>query len=108
MKIVLAGGTGQVGTLLGRAFQAAGHEVVALSRQPRAAPWRVLVWDAETLGPWATELDGADVVVGLAGRNVNCRYTPENRRLIMDSRVNSARVVGRAIAQAARPPRVWL
>jgi uncharacterized protein len=108
MKIVLAGGTGQVGILLARAFQAGGHEVVALSRQPRAAPWRVVPWDAETIGPWATEFEAADVVVGLAGRNVNCRYTPENRRLIMDSRVASTRVVGAAIARAARPPRLWL
>src|SRR5258708_20814532 len=103
MKIVLAGGTGQVGVLLGRAFQAGRHEVVALSRQPRAATWRVVAWDAETLGPWAAEFEGADVVIGLAGRNVNCRYTPKNRRLIMDSRVASARVVGTALPQAARP-----
>jgi uncharacterized protein (TIGR01777 family) len=70
--------------------------------------WRVVAWDAATLGPWAAELDGADVVIGLAGRNVNCRYTPENRRLIMDSRVNATRVLGRAIAAAAHPPRAWL
>ncbi len=108
MKIILAGGTGQVGMLLGRALTAGGHDVVAFSRQPRPAPWRVVSWDAETLGPWAAELDGADVVIGLAGRNVNCRYTPENRRLILDSRVNSTRVLGRAIAQCAQPPRAWL
>jgi len=59
-------------------------------------------------GPWTRELDGADVVVNLAGRSVNCRYTPANRRAIKESRVNSTRVVGEAIAGAARPPRVWL
>jgi len=64
--------------------------------------------DAERLGPWTRELDGADVVVNLAGRSVNCRYTVENRRAIKDSRVNSTRVVGEAIAGAARPPRLWL
>ena len=108
MKMVLAGGTGQVGMLLARAFHAGGHEVVALSRHPRAAPWRVVPWDAETVGPWAAEFEAADVVIGLAGRNVNCRYTPENRRLIMDSRVKSTRAVGSAIASTSRPPRVWL
>ncbi|HUQ84520.1 MAG TPA: TIGR01777 family oxidoreductase [Gemmatimonadaceae bacterium] len=108
MRIVLAGGTGQVGTLLARAFRADGHEVTVLSRQAGTAPWRVVQWDARTLGPWWHELDGADVVVGLAGRNVNCRYTPENRREIFDSRVESARVVGQAIARCQRPPRVWL
>jgi len=65
-------------------------------------------WDARTLGAWASEIDGADVVVNLAGRNVNCRYTPANRQAIMDSRVDSTRVVGQAIAKAKRPPRVWL
>jgi uncharacterized protein (TIGR01777 family) len=108
MKIVLPGGSGQVGTLLARAFVADGHEVVVLSRQPVQALWRVVRWNAETLGAWAAEIDGADVVVNLAGRSVNCRYTAQNRRLIKESRVNSTRAVGRAIASAARPPRVWL
>ena len=108
MRIVLPGGTGQVGTLLARAFQADGHDVVVLSRRPVRTPWRVVTWDARTLGPWFSELDGADVVIGLAGRNVNCRYTPENRRAIFDSRVESARVVGQAIARCNRPPAVWL
>jgi len=109
MKIVLPGGSGQVGTVLARAFHAAGHEVVVLSRRPGTGrPWRVVGWDAETVGGWAAELDGADAVINLAGRSVNCRYTPANRRVILDSRVNSARAVGAAVARAARPPRVWL
>jgi hypothetical protein len=109
MKIVIPGGTGQVGTLLARAFAKEGHDVVVLSRgQTKADSWRVVPWDAASLGIWANELEGADAVINLAGRNVNCRYTAENRRLIMDSRVNSARVVGEAIARCSRPPRVWL
>ena len=79
-----------------------------LSRAPQKAPWLVVAWDANTPGPWTRELDGADVVVNLAGRSVNCRYTPANQRAIKESRVNSTRVVGEAIAGAARPPRVWL
>ena len=79
-----------------------------LSRALQRAPWRVAAWDAARLGPWTRELEGADVVVNLAGRSVNCRYTPANRRAIKESRVNSTRVVGEAIAGAARPPRVWL
>lgn len=108
MKIVLPGGTGQVGTMLARAFTAAGHEVTVLSRNPTPAPWRVVAWDAKTVSGWAAELDGADAVINLAGRNVNCRYTAANRRLILESRVDSTRAVGRAIAVAAHPPRVWL
>jgi hypothetical protein len=94
--------------VLARAFHAVGHEVVVLSRQPGNWIWRSVKWDAESLGDWAAELDGADAVINLAGRSVNCRYTPENRRLILESRVNSTRVVGLAIAQASRPPRIWL
>jgi uncharacterized protein (TIGR01777 family) len=108
VKIVLPGGSGQVGTVLARAFAGDGHEVVVLSRAGTAAAGRAVRWDATSLGPWAQELEGADVVVNLAGRNVNCRYNEANRRAIMDSRVDSTRLLGQAIAQAQRPPRVWL
>lgn len=108
MKVVIPGGSGQVGTILARAFHQAEHEVVILSRRPAKAAWRVMEWDAQTLGEWATALEGADVVINLAGYNVNCRYNTENRRLIKESRVNSTRVVGDAIARASSPPRVWL
>ena len=86
MKIVIPGGSGQVGTLLARAFVADGHEVVVLSRHEGNAPWRVVRWDAEAVGDWAAELDGADVVINLAGRSVNCRYNAANRRAIRESR----------------------
>lgn len=109
MKIVIPGGSGQVGTILARAFHKRGDEVVVLSRtQTNALPWRVVAWDGETLGEWTAEIENANVVVNLAGQSVNCRYTAENRRVIIDSRVNSTRVVGQAIAQADNPPRVWL
>lgn len=109
MKIIIPGGTGQIGEMLARAFQAAGYEVVLFSRSPSsAAPWRTVKWDAETLGDWTAEIDGADVVINLAGRSVNCRYTPENRRLIQESRVRSTTVVGEAIARASHPPALWL
>ncbi len=108
MKVVIAGGAGQVGTVTARAFQRDGHEVVVLSRKPISAAWRVAEWDGKSFGAWVEDVDGADVILNLAGRSVNCRYTPENRRLIMDSRVDSTRVIGQAIAQASRPPKVWL
>ena len=109
MRIVLPGGTGQVGTILARSLRAEGHDVVILSRSPARSPYAaVFHWDARTLGPWKAVIDGADVVINLAGRNVNCRYNDANRRAIMDSRVESTRVLGEAIARAARPPRVWL
>jgi uncharacterized protein (TIGR01777 family) len=108
MKIVIPGGTGQVGTLLARALVADGHEPVVLSRNPGKAPWRVARWDPEKVSDSAAEIDGADVVINLAGQSVNCRYNARNRRRIKESRINSTRAVGQAIAQAARPPRLWL
>lgn len=108
MKIIIPGGSGQVGSILARTFQADGHEVVVLSRSAAKADWRVEKWDAETIGDWAREFENADVIVNLAGRSVNCRYTPGNRREIIESRVKSTKIVGKAIAKAETPPRVWL
>ncbi|BBC91985.1 MULTISPECIES: TIGR01777 family oxidoreductase [Streptomyces] len=106
MKIVIPGGTGQIGTVLKRALDAAGHEVVVLTRRPERAG--EIEWDGRTPGPWTAAVDGSDVVINLAGRSVSCRYTAAHLREMMESRVDSARVVGAAIAGAARPPRVWL
>ncbi len=110
MRIVIPGGSGQVGSILARVFHRDGHEVTVLSRVPAASasPWATARWDGATLGPWADALDGSDVVVNLAGHSVDCRYGETNRRLIMSSRIDSTRVVGEAIRRASRPPRVWL
>jgi uncharacterized protein len=108
MKIVIPGGTGQVGTVLANAFHGQGHEVVVLSRKPPKTPWRCVEWDGRRLSSWAWEVRDADVVINLAGRSVNCRYGPENRRAILESRIQSTEVVGEAIAMASRPPRLWL
>jgi uncharacterized protein (TIGR01777 family) len=108
MKVVIPGGSGQVGTILARALHRDGHDVVVLSRGRDTQPWRVAAWDGETLGNWQRDVDGCDVVINLAGRNVNCRYTAANRDEIMQSRVLSTRVVGQAIAAATCRPRVWL
>src|SRR5262245_45149740 len=105
-KIVLPGGSGLIGTALAKSFHPEGHEVVVLSRNPQPAPWRTIPWDGRTLGEWAKEIDGADIVINLAGKNVNCRYTQPNRHEIVASRTQSTHAVGEAIALAKRPPRV--
>ncbi|WUH99709.1 DUF1731 domain-containing protein [Spirillospora sp. NBC_00431] len=106
MKVVIPGGTGQVGAILDRALTAAHHDVVVLTRRPRRD--REIRWDGETPGPWVEAIDGSDLVINLAGRSVSCRYTPASLQAMMDSRVRSTEVVGEAIAAAARPPRVWM
>ena len=108
LRIVIPGGSGQVGNVLARHFHGQGHSVTVLSRQPVSAPWPVLPWNGRDLGSWTQSIDGADLVINLAGRSVNCRYTPKNRREIMESRTLSTRAVGRAIAQAATPPALWM
>ena len=109
-KLILAGGSGFLGGELAEHFSARGWEVVVLTRSPksRTNSAREVAWDAATIGDWSRELEGATAVVNLTGRSVDCRYTAKNRREIMDSRVNSTRVVGQAIALCKTPPRVWL
>ena len=58
-------------------FHGVGHEVVVLGRSPEKREWRTAKWDGKTLGPWASEIDGSDVVINLSGRSVNCRYNAE-------------------------------
>ena len=107
-RIVIPGGSGRVGLVLARYFHTTGDAVIVLSRNPRAEAWPVVEWNGRDLGPWAQTLDGAHVVINLTGRNVDCRYSEANRREIMDSRVCATQVIGRAIAQAVHPPRLWM
>jgi uncharacterized protein (TIGR01777 family) len=82
------------------------HEMAIVTRNPKA-PSHVK-WDGKTLGEWTTTLEGVDAVINLAGRRVHCRYNADNLREMMDSRIDSTRVLGDAIAQCSNPPRVWL
>jgi uncharacterized protein len=105
MKIVIAGGTGHLGLILTKALRDRGDDVVILSRKIEA---HATLWDGRTLGLWTRQIDGADVVINLAGRSVDCRYDERHRTEIIDSRVDSTRVLGEAIALAASPPATWL
>lgn len=85
-------------------FEKNGYQVVSISRTGIGD----VRWDARTLGPWAQELEGAALLVNLAGRTVDCRYTAANRQEIMASRIDSTRVLGMAVAACQNPPKVWL
>jgi len=108
LRIIMPGGSGHIGRILARHFHDQGHSVTVICRHPCRAEWKVVQWNGCDLGPWALAIDGADVVINLAGRSVNCRYTAANRREIKNSRVFSTHVVGEAIARAGKPPRLWL
>jgi uncharacterized protein (TIGR01777 family) len=99
--------------MLARHFHAQGHEVTVLSRTPRSAPsrsapWRVVSWDGLTPGDWIADVAHSDLCINLAGRSVNCRYTPANRRSIYDSRVQTTRLLNEVIAGLKHPPRLWI
>jgi len=107
-RIVLAGGSGFLGRALAGELARAGYEVIVLARKAGKSSTRVrqVVWDGRTQGEWARELEGAAAVVNLAGRSVDCRHTPKNRREIVESRVRSVEAVGRAIRACEVPPKV--
>ena len=105
-RIILAGGSGFLGQALTKHFTARGCDVIVLTRHPTKA--NETAWDGETLGDWVRQIAGADVVINLCGRSVDCRYTAANRRILIDSRVKPTRVLGEAIARSTTPPSLWL
>ena len=119
-RVCLAGGNGFIGRTLASHFLARGDEVSVLTRSPAEAedtddgnPSPLQIgWDGRTLGPWADEVRRCDVLVNLAGKSVDCRYTPANRRATYDSRLDSTAVLAEAIrtggAGGADRPAVWL
>jgi uncharacterized protein (TIGR01777 family) len=108
LRVIIPGGSGQVGHILARHFHARGDSVVVLSRTTIPSPWRVVAWDGVRLGSWVRELENADVLINLAGRSVNCRYDCSNRREIMESRTQSTQIIGEAIRQTKHAPRIWM
>lgn len=108
-RIILAGGSGFVGQALAPVLVAKGYDVVVLGRSAahRKDGVDYLQWDGKTVGRWSSALEGAQALVNLTGKNINCRHTSENRREIIRSRVDSVRVLGEAIANCATPPKVF-
>ncbi|HEU4324409.1 MAG TPA: TIGR01777 family oxidoreductase [Roseiflexaceae bacterium] len=109
-RIVLAGGSGFLGQALATHFATQGYEMVSLTRSPatQPGPARAVAWDGFSLGPWRRELDGAAALINLAGKSVNCRYTPANRREIVASRVNSVELLAQALRGCRTPPPIWV
>lgn len=109
-RIVIAGGSGFLGTSLAAHLAGLGAEVVVLARHtpPVRGPWRYVAWDARTLGDWHQELNGAAGLVNLAGRSVDCIKTPDHQDEILRSRVDATRVLGQAVRAIAVPPPVWV
>jgi uncharacterized protein len=100
-KIVLAGGTGYIGNYLAEQFTKAGREVVVISRQKNTVQWS----DTDAI---IRALDGSEMLINLAGKSVNCRYTEENKKAILLSRTETTRALGNAVLQCKNPPALWI
>lgn len=110
-RIILAGGSGFLGRALAAKLEGLGAEPVVLSRTPNRynGAGRALFWDGRTLaGDWKTEIDGAEAIINLTGKNVNCRPTARNREVILQSRVDSVCLLGQAVRAVRSPPAVWI
>ena len=108
-KVIIAGGSGFLGQKLARSLISDGYEIVVLGRQdhgPKLAG-RFVQWDGKSLGDWASELEGSIALFNLAGHSVDCRYTPENKALILNSRVDATSILGQAVADCRKPPSAW-
>ena len=109
-RIILAGGSGFVGQALAPVLLANGYSIVVLGRGPARREGGVdyAQWDGRTVGAWASVIDGAEAIVNLTGKNINCRHNVENRREIIRSRMDSVRVLGEATTSCAKPPMVFV
>ena len=109
-KLIIAGGTGFLGSVIIDHYSTQFDEIVLLSRKraPQKNNVSTKIWDASTFSGWEKELENADVLINMTGRSVDCRYNQKNKDLILNSRVNSTQILGEAIAQCVNPPQVWI
>lgn len=109
-KIVIAGGTGFLGSCLAKHFTNTDDRVIILTRGASGTigPIEFKQWDGRTLGTWADCLESADVLINLNGKSVDCRYTEKNKKLICATRIDATAVLGQAIQQCKQPPKLWI
>ncbi|MDG4945936.1 TIGR01777 family oxidoreductase [Weeksellaceae bacterium KMM 9713] len=108
-KMVLSGGTGYLGSLIQDYFKNE-YEIYILTRSERESKGNIhfVQWDSKNLGDWTNVLENADVLINLAGMNINTRFTEENKKKLLSSRINSTEALGKAIEQCEVPPKMWL
>jgi uncharacterized protein (TIGR01777 family) len=109
-KIVMAGGTGFLGSCLTSHFVNAQDRVIVLTRSASRTNGSVeyIQWDGRTLGEWKECLENAEVLINLNGKSVDCRYTEKNKKLIYSTRLEATAVLGQAIQQCKQPPKLWI
>ncbi|MCD8741150.1 TIGR01777 family oxidoreductase [Mucilaginibacter roseus] len=109
-KVILAGGSGYLGTVLAAHFSKLAKEVIIFTRnpQPQNGNITMVYWNGRTLGDWAVHLEDSDVLINLAGKSVNCRYNKKNKAEIFSSRLNATRILGEALLLTDNKPKVWI
>ena len=109
-KIVIAGGTGFLGSCLKDYYAGTDTHLVILTRRLSRTEGNVsyVQWDGKSPGRWCQEIEGADALINLNGKSVDCRYNNKNKALIYSSRLDATRALGDAVLNCARPPRVWI
>jgi uncharacterized protein (TIGR01777 family) len=108
MKIIITAANGFMGEYLVNYFSKT-HEVVAIVRKSMTFEnAKTCLWDGKNADDWANELEGADVLINLAGKSVNCRYNGVNKAAIYASRLESTTVLGKAIEACENPPKLWI
>ena len=109
-KIILAGGNGYLGTILAESYRPLAAEIIILSRHPKNANGnvRTLIWDGKAGGDWVKDLEGADLLMNLCGKNVNCRYNQKNKQEILDSRIDPTKLLGEVVGKLQYPPKLWI
>lgn len=106
MKIIIAGGSGFLGNALEKFFTEKQNEVIVLTRNPTKK--NDILWDARNIGDWANELNNADILINMTGKSVDCRYNERNKEEILNSRINSTKILQEAVDRCLNPPKIWL
>ena len=107
MKIIIAGGTGFIGSELVQHFEKQNHEVIVLGRTQIEKP-NYFEWDGTNIGDWKNQLKGTDVLINLTGKSVDCRYNEKNKKEIFDSRTHSIQVLEKAFTEMGETPKTWI
>lgn len=109
-KLIIAAGTGFLGQSLINHFKNKFEEIVILTRgkSRNSDGLKYVNWDAKTFSGWETELENTTVLINLAGKSVDCRYTKENQREILLSRIESTKILNQAVLDCKNPPKHWL
>jgi hypothetical protein len=106
--ILIAGGSGFLGQELAKFFSNKGHEVKILGRGVQKSEFELIKWDAKHLGDWIAEIEWADVLINMTGKSVNCRYTEKAKKEILNSRIDSTRILCKALSKVENPPKIWI